>query len=388
MTDAAGEIGQLLRRYRPGVRVAVGDGLGAPRLLSAALSQAAAEIGDVRLLLGWLPTPDEGLDFDAFADARTFMSGWGLRTPVAAGQVRVVPVRLSGIPALLHGPLRPDVLVATVVRRPDGGLGFGAEVSWQRAAVDAGAVVAGVLASGYPCCEVGPPLPAEQVVVVAETADEPAELAFSEPTDAHRAMAGRVSALIPEGARLQVGPGPLGTAVLDAVTTPVRLDSGLLPGGVVDLAGRGLLVGEPVGSYLAGGRAMFDWADGRPILHRLEHTHDIGRLSTGSPFVAVNTAIEVDEQAQVNVEAVGGVVIGGIGGHPDYAAAATRSAGGLSIVAVASSHRGASTLVSRLSAPVSTPGHDVGVLVTESGVADLRGLDRDERRRAVCALFE
>jgi acyl-CoA hydrolase len=208
----------------------------------------------------------------------------------------------------------------------------------------------------------------------------------------HRAIAERVAALIPPGARLQVGPGALGSAVVDAVRTPVHVDSGLLPDGVVALDRRGLLLGEPVATYLAGGPELVDWADGRPVLHRLEHTHDITRLSTGAPFVAVNTALEVDEQAQVNVEAVrhpGGRIsaVGGIGGHPDYALAAGRSPGGLSIVAVPSRHGGMPTLVRRLSLPVTTPGHDVDELVTEAGAADLRGLDRDERARAVASLW-
>src|SRR5262249_62103148 len=87
------------------------------------------------------------------------MSGWGLRRPVDAGLVRALPVRLSAVPALLHGPLRPDLLVAAVVPRPGGGFGFGAEVSWLRAAVAAGAPVAGGLAPRYPPGHRGPALP-------------------------------------------------------------------------------------------------------------------------------------------------------------------------------------------------------------------------------------
>jgi acyl-CoA hydrolase len=148
-----------------------------------------------------------------------------------------------------------------------------------------------------------------------------------------------------------------------------------------------LLLGTPVATYLAGGPELYAWAAGRPILHRLEHSHDLGRLSRGIPLVAVNTALEIDEQGQVNVEQVGGSVLGGIGGHSDYAVAGARSVGGLSIVAAPSSHRGRPTLVDALSAPVSTPGQDVDMVVTEAGVADLRGLDRAEKRTALHRLF-
>jgi len=119
----------------------------------------------------------------------------------------------------------------------------------------------------------------------------------------------------------------------------------------------------------------------------MEYTHDLTRLSMSEPFVAVNTAIEIDEQGQVNVEGMPGAAVGGIGGHSDYAVAAARSAAGLSIVALPSTHRGRPTLVERLSAPVSTVGHDVDVVVTERGAADLRGLDRSERGAALRRLW-
>jgi hypothetical protein len=378
---------RLAELVRPRALVALGDGLGSPRAVFAELSEAARAAGGVRLLLGWMPAAVSGLDFSAFADVRTVMPGWGLRRQVDAGLVRALPVRLSVVPALLHGPLRPDLLVAAIVPRPDGGLGFGSEVSWQRAAIAAGSTLAGVLAPAYPCCDAGPPLPDGQVVIVAETGDRPAALAFTEPLAEHRAIAAHVAALIPDGARLQVGPGALGVAVLAAVRCPVRVDSGLIPEGVVDLDDRGLLAGDPVGAYLAGGQRLLDWADGRPLLHPVEFTHDAGRLSADGPFIAVNTALEVDEQVQVNVEALPGSAVGGIGGHPDYSAAASRSTHGLSIVALPAVSHGRPGLVHRLSGPVSTPGHDVDVLVTEHGVADLRGLDRPERAQAVRRLW-
>ncbi len=372
----------------PGVRVAVGDGIGMPGAILPDLAAASREVGDVRLLLGWLPQPHDGLDPTAYADVRTTMGGWGLRRPIDAGVVHAPAVRLSAVPALLAGPWRPDVVVVTAVPGPSGSLTLGTEVSWLPAAIAGGATIAAVVNTNRPRCAVGPPLPADQVLVVSESTDPPLNLSFATPSDSHRAIAERVVDLLPQGARLQVGPGALGTAVLDAVRAPVALDSGLLPEAVVDLDERGLLVDEAVATYLAGGPRLVEWADGRSLLHPLEHTHDATRLSTGTPLVAVNTALEVDEQGQVNVEGFPGASVGGVGGHPDYAVAATRSVGGLSVVAVTSEHQGRPTLVDRLSAPVSTPSHDVDVLVTERGCADLRGLDRHERSRAVRSLWD
>ncbi len=371
---------------REQMTVAIGDGFGAPRSVSRALSAAAARLAGMRLILGWVPVADPELDFGAFADVRTFMPGWGLRRAVDAGLVAFAPARMSAAPALLHGPWRPDLLVATVVRSGRG-FRFSTEVSWQRAAIAAGARVAAVISDAAPCADAGEPLSGDQVITIGTTSVAPPAMPEPAPGPAHGAIAALIAPLIPAGARLQVGPSPIATALLRALAVPVRIDSGLLPGAVTELDARGLLAAEPVAAYLAGGPGLYAWADGRPLLHPIEYTHDLGRLSA-EPLFAVNTAVEIDLDGQVNVEGTAASVLGGIGGHPDFAAAAARSAGGLSIVAVTSAHRGRPTLVTRLSRPVSTPAHDVDVVVTERGLADLRGRSRPERRRALAGLWD
>jgi acyl-CoA hydrolase len=379
------EKAELASLVRPGMTVAFGDGFGAPASVSGELSAAASRQGDVRLILGWVPRSDPGLDFAAFADVRTFMPGWGLRSATDARLVSFVPARLSAVPALLHGPWRPHLLVATVVRA-DGGFAFGTEVSWQRAAIDAGAVVAAVVSRSAPNADAGSPLPPGQVIVVGESDQPPATMREADGSAAHAAIAAAIGPLVTPYARVQVGPSQVATAVLRALQVPVRIDSGILPEAVVDLDERGLLVGEPIAAYLGGGPRLYAWADGRRILHPIEYTHDPGRLSA-DPLFAVNTAVEIDLDGQVNVEGTAASALGGIGGHPDYAAAAVRSAGGLSIIALPSVYGGQPTLVPRLSRPVSTPSHDVDVVVTERGLADLRGLSRPERREALVRLW-
>src|ERR1700743_2911586 len=134
----------LRAALRPGTTIALGDGVGSLRCLDdggsvgAALSAAASEVGSVRLVLGWLPAPIDGLDANAFAEVVALMPGWGVRDVLRGSKARFLPTRLSAIPALLADVLRPDVLLTRLVRR-DGLLQFGTEVSWQRAVMDYGA---------------------------------------------------------------------------------------------------------------------------------------------------------------------------------------------------------------------------------------------------------
>lgn len=357
-----------------------------PTDVGLALSAAAREAGGVELLLGWIPGAPPDLDFGAFASARTIMGGYGLRRPIDEGQVAYVPARLGAVSALLLGPLRPDLLVASM--RPAGrGWCFTTEVAWQRAALDAGAVVAVLERPGSPLADAGEPVPADRVVVIGQSSAPPAHIGWTEPDDVDRSIADRVLAVMPDGARLEVAPGPIGHAVLDALSSPVQIDTGCLTDRVVELDERGLLIGNPIAPYLSGGARLYEWAEGRSLAHRLEYTHDPVRLSAGRPFVAVHTALQVDLDGQINVESVAGSAIAGIGGQPDYAYAATRSPAGLSVLAVPTTRGGHCTLVERLETAASTASHDLDVVITERGMTDLRGLDRSARRRAITALW-
>ena len=103
------------RHLRRGALVAVADGCGAPVGVGPLLAEAARAVGGIRVLLGWSMTaPVDVHDSDAFTDIRTVMSGYALRAPVRDGHVRYLPTRLGSVPRLLHGALRPDVLVAAL----------------------------------------------------------------------------------------------------------------------------------------------------------------------------------------------------------------------------------------------------------------------------------
>jgi hypothetical protein len=389
----AAALAETLRAtLHPGMTVALGDGVGELRCLDdgvsigAALSAAARDVGSVRLVLGWLPAPVDGLDADAFAEVVALMPGWGVRDVLRSPTARFVPTRLAAIPALLADVFHPDVLLTRLVRRGDL-LQFGTEVSWQRGVIDGGARTLGVIDTTAPAASAEAALAPSAVEVLGTVGGGALRLPERAPDPIHDALADAVLRLVPEGARLQYGPGQLGTALLRRARVPLHIDTGLLTDAVVDLDERGLLADTPSATYLFGSEVLYDWADGRPILRGLDYTHDLSRLSRGAPLVAVNTAIELDPWGQVNVEGVGSLVFGGIGGHPDYCAAARMSRGGLSIIAVRSSTNGRSPLVAQLSRPASTPAHDIDVIVNEYGHADLRGADWSQRRQLITELF-
>ena len=155
---------------------------------------------------------------------------------------------------------------------------------------------------------------------------------------------------------------------------------------LVRLERHGLLLDRAEATYAWGGdRLAALSAGGRLRLVPSDQSHDIDRLAGCEQFTAVNSALEVGLDGAVNVEVLDGRPVAGIGGHADFCAAAARSDGGLAIVALTATRRGRSAIVPAVER-VSTPGADVHVVVTEYGVADLRGADAAERRHRLIAV--
>jgi acyl-CoA hydrolase len=185
---------------------------------------------------------------------------------------------------------------------------------------------------------------------------------------------------------LEFGLGTICDAVAARLSVGVRVRSGLVTDTLVDLERRGLLLDRAEAAYAFGGDDLAALsAAGRLRLIPSDQTHNVDRLAAFEQFTAVNSALEVGLDGSVNVEVLGGRPVAGIGGHGDFCAAATRSDGGLSIIALTATRRGRSTIVPTVE-HVSTPAHHVHLVVTEHGVADLRGIDADERRHRLTAI--
>lgn len=339
----------------------------------------------VRLLLGWAVRPPSWLESSS-TPVTTLMLGAGLRRAAGTGRVRAVATRLSAIPGLLAGRLQPDVAVVGAVEAPGTAAGWRLVGSpgWALAAVRAAGAVVVERWPAAVSLALGPTLPACHVAGVIDRADPPDPPPDNRTSPEHEEVGRRVAALIPEDATVQWGPGAIGASVIAALKRPVRVRSGLVTGELVGLAQRGLLAAPAQAAYLWGGPDLHAMAaDGRLELRELSYTHDLTGISATERFVAFNTALQVGLDGAANVESVGGRVVSGPGGHPDFAAGASRSPGGLSIVALTSTSGGRSNIVAATDV-VSTPRSDVDVVVTEHGVADLRGCsDRERAERIV-----
>lgn len=362
--------------------VAYADGADAPR--SSPEAVLGGNVESPHLLLGWMPEDRPWLHS---SDLRgwTIMAGYALGSAIDDGRLRYLPIRLSAVPRLLRDSFVPDVAVVTAVRRGDD-LVFGSSVGWGPALVrTARSLIVEIDEEGADLG--GPPITGPIAATVSRPPSTVTVPLPRRPDDLDREVGRHVASMLPGEATLQVGPGGIADAVLDSLEQPVRIASGLVSDAVAALEDRGLLVGRAEAAYAWGGAPLRRLADaGKLVLLPIEQTHDLTAISARERFVACNTALEVGLDGSVNVEVVGGRRIAGIGGHADFAAAAARSPGGMSIIALRSTtKRGRSTIVAQVPV-VSTPRCDVDLVVTEHGVADLRGVDDAERSDRLIAI--
>lgn len=347
----------------------------APEQIVALLPDAPTQPPD--LLMGWTPEDRPWLAEPGLR-GWTVMAGYALAPAIGDGRISYLPVRLSAVPRLLHDSFVPDVAVVTAVRRGRD-LVFGSSVGWGPALVrSARSVVVEIDEEGPDLG--GPPVEGPIAATVSRPFFAPTPPRPRPPDEIDHRVGRHVTSILPAGATLQVGPGGIADAILASLDRPVRIVSGLVSDAVAALDARGLLVGVAQGGYAWGGEPLRRLAaDGKLALLPIERTHDLTVLSARERFVACNTALQVGLDGSVNVEAVGGRRVAGIGGHADFCTAGARSSGGLSVIALRSTTKsGRSTIVAQVEV-VSTPRCDVDVVVTEYGVADLRGADDSSR---------
>lgn len=354
--------------------VAIQDALDAPRTLPEPAP------GSVNLT-GWLPVRPL---WAATLNGISVMSAPEWADAHAEGRLRYVPVRYSALPRLLAGPLRPAVAVVT--GRPAGrGFKFGGGVGYALVAASLAGEVVVEVDESLPDLD-APAIPITKSVHVTEAASPRPDAPERDLAEVDRKIGSAMADLVPPGATVQYGPGSIGESSIRALSVRVRIHSGIVTEAVADLSRRGFLDGVATATYLFGGAGLNELArSGLVRLRGVEETHSPQTLAGVRRFVALNTALQVGLDGSVNVERIGTRQVGGIGGHSDFCRAATTSDDGLSVIGLRSTRGSSSTIVPRVDV-VSTPRSDVDIVVTEWGMADLRGLGNRSRAYALIAV--
>lgn len=327
---------------------------------------------------------------------RAYFMSPTIRAHMAGGRIDLMPLDYPGIVRDIEDHLTIDAAIAQVSLPDDRGfcsLGTSHDFlpsAWQKARIRIAHInprlprVAGSFQLKLDDCE-----------FAFECDSAIPSVATAPPDDALLRHARIAANLVVDGATLQFGVGRLQAAILRSLRNhrDLRVYSGMVSAPILNLLESGAIRHDcPVECGVALGDADFYASldrDLRFYFRPARETHDLRRLASIPNFCAINSALEVDLVGQVNVDSVNGRLSSGMGGLPVFASAARLSPGGRSIIILPSTANDGQTsrIVCKLEdCLVAVPRHDADYVVTEYGVAQLRGLSVHERALAMISI--
>jgi acyl-CoA hydrolase len=241
-----------------------------------------------------------------------------------------------------------------------------------------------------------------QVAVIVESSEAVLEVGLPKIGPVQEAIGKYVADLIEDGSTLQIGYGGIPDAVVMQLThkNDLGVHTEMLGDGILSLIERGVVTnrrktwmpGKSIATFALGSARLHRFMDRNPALemHPVQFTNDPALAARNDNLIAINATLQVDLLGQCGSESLGQAPYSGTGGQSDFVRAANRSRGGKAIIVLPSTAVGGT--ISRI-VPVLSPGthvstskNDVNYVVTEHGVAQLRGKSARERAQALVAI--
>ncbi len=384
-------------------RLFFSGGKAEPCSLTAALGRQREAAASIEIVETRLP----GFRTETYADWHdcrvtvTFLPR-ELQPAARRGVVRFVPLHYRDTWDWLAAQTFDVAFVEVTPPDAKGRSGFGLTADFAPAVLENSKCLIAEVNRALPDLPGAPRIELERFDYAVETERAPKATSPPAASETTAAIARHVATLVPDGACLQTGLGAIPDAVLANLDDRRGLGchSGMIGDGMMKLASSGALDGSQkpldrklhVTGFVHGSQELYAWARDEPrvVLRTVDYTHDPRIISHLDGFIAINSAIEIDLEGQVNAETVRGQQISGVGGSIDFARGAARAVNGRSIIALpATARRGeVSRIVGTLppETPVTASRNDVDTVVTEFGVAHLRGLSSRERAEALIGI--
>ena len=400
---------EAVRLVRSGDTVVVQGSTSVPMALLKAVTERAAELRDVKFISGFAIHP-EGAPYakkeyiDSFRALSIFVPNY-LRQAMRDGTADTIPVFLGEVPGLFrNGTLGCDVMMLQVsTPDEDGYCSFGISADLAYSGCECARVVIAQMNKYVPHTQGPAKIHVSRLAAVCRIDEPLIEVPTPMPTDVETRIGNYIAAEIPDGATLQIGVGGIPNAVINALQGHKHLGlhteamtDGVLPlieKGVIDNSLKKILPGKSVGSLVLGSQRLYDYLDyNKDVeIHDVAYTNDPQIIRQNPKVMSINSAIEVDLTGQICADSIGETVISGVGGQHDFFYGASQSEGGKCFLALTSmTAKGQSKIVSHLAtgAGVVTTRFQANYIVTEHGIANLRGLPLADRAKALIAIAD
>lgn len=391
-----------------GMRLFLTGNVSVPKVLLAALVRRAPVLHDVEICQALTVGPADFVapEMEGHLRVNTMFISANVRKAVQEGRADFTPVLLSEFPLLFKNKVLPLDVAMIHVSPPDehGFCSLGVEVGLTKSAAESATLVIAEVNEQMPRTLGDSFIHVSRLNYVVPVNYPIPEMAMAEEGDKETVekIAGFIADLIPDGATMQMGIGAIPDAVLNYLfhKKDLGIHSELFSEGVIDLVEAGVLTnarkslhpGKIVAGFVLGTKRLYDWIDDNPLieLHRSEYVNDPFVIAQNDRMVAINSAIEIDLTGQVCADSIGPKLYSGVGGQLDFIYGASRSKGGVPIIAMPSvSTLRDGTVVTKITAMlkqgagVVTSRNHIRFVVTEFGVAELYGKTIRQRAQAL-----
>lgn len=398
---------EAVRLVRSGDTIVAQGSTSVPNVLFRALTERAAELRDVKIIVGFGVCPEDAPYakpeyIDSFRALSIFVPNY-LRRAMKEGVADTIPCFLGEVPFLFRSGQVPVDVAFLNVSEPDenGYCSYGISADIAFSAVECARVVIAQVNKYMPRTFGDPVIHVSKISAMCR-GDEPLMEVPTPVSNEIETKIGRyIAEQIPDGATLQIGVGGIPNAVINALSGHKHLGlhteaitDGVLPlieRGIIDNSQKALYPGKSVGSLILGSRHLYDHVDGNPdfVIRDVAWTNDPQNIRQNPRAMAINSAVEVDLTGQICADSIGETVISGVGGQHDFMYGAALSEGGKCFIALPSTTaKGQSKIVSHLQpgAGVVTTRFQAQYIATEYGIVYLRNLPLAERAKALISI--
>ncbi|RLD06946.1 MAG: 4-hydroxybutyrate CoA-transferase [Chloroflexota bacterium] len=394
---------EAVKAVKSGDRIFLTGNCSVPNQILAALVDRAQELKDVEINQALTVGSADYVapEMEGHLRVNTMFISHNTRQAVQAGRADFTPVLLSEFPLLFKDKILPVNVAFVHLSPPDahGYCSFGIEVGLSKSPAESAEIIIAEVNEKMPRTLGDSFIHVSDIDYIVPVDYELPELAMGEgkPSEKVEKIAAYIAELIPDEATMQMGIGAVPDAVLKHLydKKDLGIHTELFSDGVIDLVEAGVITnakktlhpGKIIAGFILGTKRIYEWVHNNPLIEflRTEYVNDPFVISRNHRMVAINSAIEIDLTGQICADSIGTKLYSGVGGQLDFIYGASRSKGGVPIIALPSTAKDLSRIVPTLKtgAGVVTTRNHVRYVVTEYGVADLYGKTIRERAQAL-----
>jgi 4-hydroxybutyrate CoA-transferase len=394
---------EAVKHIKSGDRVVLGHAVGEPLELVDAMVKNKASYENVEIVhmvaMGKGEYTAPGME-PHFRHNAIFVGG-STRKAVNEGRADYTPCFFHEVPKMFREGYLPVDVALIQLSPPDqhGYCSFGVSNDYTRPAAEVAKLVIAEVNDQMPRTMGDSFIHISEVDYIVETSRPIIELPPPRIGDVEKAIGENCASLIEDGSTLQLGIGAIPDAILLFLKDKkdLGIHSEMISDGVVELVEAGVInnsrktihKGKSVVTFLMGTKKLYDFVDNNPsvAMHPVDYVNNPYVVAQNYKIVSINSCIQVDLMGQVASESIGLKQFSGVGGQVDFVRGASIAEGGKSIIAMPStaSKGKISRIVPLLDegSAVTTSRNDVHYVVTEYGIADLRGRTLRERAKAL-----